>query len=76
MKTNLNHSKTYTHQLDRKNWNSNYKMEFFLNSLLTNQQFRHYLLVTTLVAMAAIVAAGVLLIPLGIKIIGWISGVA
>lgn len=76
MKTNINHSKTYTYQLDRKNWNSNYKLEFFLNSLQTNQQFRHYLLATTLVMMAVIIVAGVLLIPLGIKIIGWISGIA
>lgn len=76
MQTNINHSKIYTYQLDRRNLNSNYKLDFFLNSLQNNQQFRHYLLVTTLVAIAVIIVAGTLLIPLGIELIGWISGIA
>jgi hypothetical protein len=73
MKTNNKQPITISYQLERNKSNSNYKWQFFLESLQTNQQLRHYLMVTALVALAVLLIASALLIPLTINIIGWIG---
>lgn len=73
MQTNINHSKIYTYQLDRTKSNPNYKWEFFLNSLHNNHQFRHYLFITALIALVVSAIAASILVPLGIKLIGWVG---
>jgi hypothetical protein len=73
MKTNNKQPITISYQLERNKLNSNYRWQFFLESLQTNQQLRHYLMVTALVALAVLLIASALLIPLTINIIGWIG---
>ena len=75
MKTNNKQPYTATYQMGAHKTNANYKWQFFIDSLQTNQQLRQYLLVTTLVALAVVIVAGSLLIPLGIKLIGWLGAI-
>lgn len=73
MKTNNKQPITIGYQLEKNKLNSNYRWQFFLESLHTNQQLRHYLVVTALIALAVLLIASALLIPLTINIIGWIG---
>ena len=73
METNNKQPITISYHLERNKSNSNYRWQFFLESLHTNQQLRHYLIVTALVALAVLLIASALLIPLTINIIGWIG---
>lgn len=73
MKTNTKQPITYSYQLGKNKLNPNYKLEFFLNSLHTNHQFRHYLFITAIIALVISAIAVSILIPLGIKLIGWIG---
>lgn len=66
---------TIGYQLERNKSNSNYRWQFFLESLQTKQQLRHYLMVTALVVLAVILIASAVLIPITIKIIGWIGAI-
>lgn len=73
MKINNKQPITINYQLGRNKSNSNYRWQFFLESLQNNQQLRHYLVITGLVAFAILVIASAVFIPLIIKIIGWIG---
>lgn len=73
MKINNKQPITINYQLGRNKSSSNYRWQFFLESLQNNQQLRHYLVITGLVALAILVIASAVFIPLIIKIIGWIG---
>ncbi len=75
MKTNNKQPITISYQLKRNKSNSNYRWQFFLESLQTNQQLRHYLMITALITLVTLLIASAVLIPVAIKVIGWISAI-